>query len=85
LRSPFCSSSDHRKRNRRSLSNNLPWSFLFAPVLAGAVLLTVFGYVWHRWIRRRRWQAFKCPQRDRAKAQKAACAKGTARTKAVDV
>jgi CBS-domain-containing membrane protein len=37
------------------VSNNLPWSFLFAPVLTGAVLLTVFAYVWHRWIRRRPW------------------------------
>ena len=37
------------------VSNNLPWSFLFAPVLAGAVLLTAFAYVWHRWIRRRPW------------------------------
>jgi CBS-domain-containing membrane protein len=37
------------------VSNNLPWSFLFAPVLAGALLLTAFAYVWHRWIRRRPW------------------------------
>ena len=37
------------------ISNNLPWSFLLAPVLAGAVLLTAFAYVWHRWIRRRPW------------------------------
>ena len=37
------------------ISNNLPWSFLMAPVLAGAVLLTAFAYVWHRWIRRRPW------------------------------
>src|SRR6266480_146351 len=37
------------------VSNSLPWSFLFAPVLAGAVLLTAFAYVWHRWIRRRPW------------------------------
>jgi CBS-domain-containing membrane protein len=37
------------------VSNNLPWSFLFAPVLVGAVLLTAFAYVWHRWIRRRPW------------------------------
>jgi CBS-domain-containing membrane protein len=37
------------------VSNSLPWSFLFAPVLAGAVLLTGFAYVWHRWIRRRQW------------------------------
>jgi CBS-domain-containing membrane protein len=37
------------------VSNNLPWSFLLAPVLAGAVLLTVFAFVWHRWVRCRRW------------------------------
>jgi CBS-domain-containing membrane protein len=37
------------------ITNNLPWSFLFAPVLAGAVLLTAFAYVWHRWVRRRPW------------------------------
>jgi CBS-domain-containing membrane protein len=37
------------------ISNNLSWSFLFAPVLAGVLLLTAFGYVWHRWIRRRQW------------------------------
>ncbi len=37
------------------VSNNLPWSFLLAPVLAGVVLLAVFAYVWHRWIRRRPW------------------------------
>jgi CBS-domain-containing membrane protein len=37
------------------ISNNLPWSFLLAPVLAGALLLTAFAYVWHRWIRRRAW------------------------------
>jgi len=37
------------------VSNNLPWSFLFAPVLAGALLLTAFAYLWHRWGRRRPW------------------------------
>src|SRR6266478_6665244 len=37
------------------VSNSLPWSFLLAPVLAGALLLTAFAYVWHRWIRRRPW------------------------------
>ena len=31
------------------------WSFLLAPVLAGALLLTAFAFVWHRWIRRRPW------------------------------
>jgi len=37
------------------VANNLPWSFLIAPVLAGALLLTAFAYVWHRWVRRRPW------------------------------
>jgi CBS-domain-containing membrane protein len=39
------------------ISNNLPWSFLLAPVLGlvGAVLLTAFAYLWHRWVRRRPW------------------------------
>jgi CBS-domain-containing membrane protein len=37
------------------VSNSLPWSFLLAPVLLGAVLLTLFALVWHRWIRRRPW------------------------------
>ena len=42
------------------VSNNLPWSFLFAPVLAGAVLLAAFAYVWDRWIRRRPWPRRWC-------------------------
>jgi CBS-domain-containing membrane protein len=37
------------------ISNSLHFSFLFAPVLAGALLLTAFAYVWHRWVRRRPW------------------------------
>jgi CBS-domain-containing membrane protein len=37
------------------ISNNLSWSFLLVPVLAGALLLTAFACVWHRWIRRRPW------------------------------
>ena len=37
------------------ITNNLSWSFLLAPVLLGVVLLTVFAYVWHRWIRQRPW------------------------------
>jgi len=37
------------------VSNNLPWSFLFAPVFVGAVLLAAFAYIWHRLIRRRPW------------------------------
>jgi CBS-domain-containing membrane protein len=37
------------------ISGNLPWTFLFAPVLAGALLLTAFAYVWHRWARGQSW------------------------------
>jgi len=37
------------------IANNLAWTFLFVPVLAGAVLLTLFAYVWHRLLRRRHW------------------------------
>ena len=40
------------------VSNNLSWSFLIAPVLAGAVLLLAFALVWHRWIRRQRWPRY---------------------------
>src|SRR5437660_4437477 len=39
------------------ISNNLPWSFLFAPVLAGALLLTAFALAWHRFGRRQDWPA----------------------------
>ncbi len=35
------------------VSNNLPWSFLIAPVLAGALLLAAFACVWHRWVLQR--------------------------------
>ena len=37
------------------ISHNLPWTFLFAPVFCGALLLTAFALVWHRWIRREPW------------------------------
>jgi CBS-domain-containing membrane protein len=37
------------------VSAGLPWSFLVAPVLAGALLLTAFAYLWHRLILGRRW------------------------------
>lgn len=37
------------------VSGNLPATFLLAPVLAGAVLLTVFALVWHRGVRRQSW------------------------------
>ena len=37
------------------ISNNLSWTFLFAPVLAGALLLAAFALVWHRWMRGKSW------------------------------
>jgi CBS-domain-containing membrane protein len=37
------------------VANNLAWTFLFVPVLAGALLLTLFAYIWHHWLRRRHW------------------------------
>ena len=37
------------------VSGSLPWSFLVAPVLAGALLLTAFAYLWHRLILGRPW------------------------------
>jgi CBS-domain-containing membrane protein len=37
------------------VANNLHWSFLLAPVLAGALLLTAFAYAWHRWSLRQPW------------------------------
>jgi CBS-domain-containing membrane protein len=37
------------------VSNNLGWSFLAVPVLAGALVLTLFACAWHRWLRRQPW------------------------------
>lgn len=37
------------------ISNNLPWSFLVAPVFAGALMLTVFALAWHWWSHRSGW------------------------------
>ena len=37
------------------VSGNLSWQFLLAPVLTGALMLTVFGLIWHRWLWRRPW------------------------------
>ncbi len=37
------------------ISNGLSWTFLFAPVLAGALLLTAFAWIWHRWVRGESW------------------------------
>jgi CBS-domain-containing membrane protein len=37
------------------VSGGLPWSFLVAPVLSGALLLMAFAYLWHRLILGRAW------------------------------
>jgi CBS-domain-containing membrane protein len=37
------------------VSVNLPWTFIIAPVFAGALLLTAFAFIWHRWVRRQPW------------------------------
>ncbi len=37
------------------VSNSLGGWFLLAPVLVGALLLTLFAWLWHRVIWRRRW------------------------------
>ncbi len=39
----------------RSIAAMSPWTFVVAPVLAGALLLTAFALVWHRWVRRQPW------------------------------
>lgn len=37
------------------VANNLPWTFLFLPVLAGAVLLALFAFAWHNLVRAHPW------------------------------
>ncbi|HEY8336858.1 MAG TPA: HPP family protein [Tardiphaga sp.] len=37
------------------VSGALPWTFLVAPVLLGALLLTAFAFVWHRVVAQRSW------------------------------
>lgn len=37
--------------------NNLSWPFLIAPVLAGALLLALFAFIWHRLSGRPHWPA----------------------------
>ena len=37
------------------VSYALPWSYLIVPVLLGALLLTAFALVWHRWVAQRSW------------------------------
>lgn len=37
------------------VANGLPWTWLIAPVGAGAVLLALFAFVWHLTVRRYAW------------------------------
>lgn len=37
------------------VSGNLPWSFLVAPVLVGALMLAAFAFAWHRFVLRNSW------------------------------
>lgn len=37
------------------VAGNLPWSFLAAPVLLGALMLAAFAFVWHRLVLRNPW------------------------------
>jgi CBS-domain-containing membrane protein len=37
------------------VSQNMTWSFLFAPVAAGALALLVFAWLWHTQVRRDAW------------------------------
>ncbi|MFD2181209.1 HPP family protein [Rhodoplanes azumiensis] len=37
------------------VANGLPWTYLIAPVGAGAVLLALFAFVWHLAVRRYDW------------------------------
>jgi CBS-domain-containing membrane protein len=37
------------------VAGNLPWSFIIAPVLVGALMLAAFALVWHRFVLRSTW------------------------------
>lgn len=37
------------------VSGSLPWSFLVAPVLIGALMLAAFAFAWHRFVLRNSW------------------------------
>jgi CBS-domain-containing membrane protein len=36
---------------------DVPWSFLIAPVALGALLLALFAWLWHNFVRRETWPA----------------------------
>ena len=37
------------------VAGNLPWSFIVAPVLVGALMLAAFALAWHRFVLRNSW------------------------------
>jgi CBS-domain-containing membrane protein len=37
------------------VAGNLPWTFIVAPVLVGALMLAAFAFVWHRFVLRNSW------------------------------
>lgn len=37
------------------VAGNLPWSFIIAPVLIGALMLAAFALAWHRLVQHRAW------------------------------
>ena len=37
------------------VAGHLSWSYLIVPVLAGALLLLAFAFIWHRAVRKDRW------------------------------
>lgn len=37
------------------VTRNIGWSYLLLPVLGGALMLLLFAYAWHRWVRRKPW------------------------------
>jgi CBS-domain-containing membrane protein len=43
--------------------NNMPWSFLVAPVAVGALLLAAFAYMWHNMVARRPGKRVVWPRR----------------------
>ena len=39
------------------VAQDMPWSFLIAPVAVGALLLASFAWLWHNLVRREAWPA----------------------------
>jgi CBS-domain-containing membrane protein len=39
------------------VTNNMPWTFLLAPVAVGAAVLALFAFAWHNLVRRVSWPA----------------------------